>query len=868
MVDVQRGDTRQYYTEGYEQKADWGPTLSGAVDAAVKIGQTAGQSKFAENQIDLNAKFMAKNNEINTKYQAEPNNPEREKELKTAFDELSSQYKVSPFLQREWTDAKNKIYGNYKTYNAEWAIKQNATNAEISLKNGLKSLLDQANNLGYQDADVNTVRMIYANGRDALSKGSIGALGEVTVNNFLKDSTHDFAVNYMNGLIQSNPAKALQMLNQKPALDALKKFKQGIKPSDYDTKLSKEDEAKFQQWVKDAKEKGIINSKDNFSDYDMRGYWKNEVLNNTDLANGSAEARFTDKYKKPNHPTFSQESIYATGNNAKYAGSWDSNGNYIPPVLSSDNAIINDIGDMNSVTKLQTMARTQLIKQNEINTVNRIAGYINNNNAIWNKALDGTITTVEAQNFLSDKNVDRNMRGILAQMLGYSSQQDLYVDAETGTIHSKEAESKKRLKSLGGSDGDGYGGSGSGGTYGYGDSNFATLTIGNQKWSFLGKKGKIRKANDLEKREITSALYLEGSRLLNGIGGKAPSKQIRDIASFASKVAQASYWGIDKGDYNNLMKQFVLPATKDIQEQAKRYNANISNWNPKSGKYGYEQIENYFNKNFEKPDSAAVKQEKALASVYYWSALKNYCSQKGISMKQLFWLSREVRASVYNKAAQQAIQKARSTTSAPQLWFRSANPQYVSVIRGQMPTNADADDVITNVAVACMSNPNMSDKDMDIIINREISKKYSRMRMEHQNIVYGVPKTKYDEIINLYSSQYGVDPLLVKAVMKQESDFKPNLVSPIGAVGLMQLMPRTASGMGINNPKDPKQNILGGIKYLSYLLKTFNGNTTLAVAAYNAGPNAVKKYGNKVPAYKETQNYVKNVMGNYRKYRG
>lgn len=128
-------------------------------------------------------------------------------------------------------------------------------------------------------------------------------------------------------------------------------------------------------------------------------------------------------------------------------------------------------------------------------------------------------------------------------------------------------------------------------------------------------------------------------------------------------------------------------------------------------------------------------------------------------------------------------------------------------------------------------------------------------------------KIKYtkDEILALIdrtAQKYGIDEKLVRALVKQESGFNPNAKSHAGALGLMQLMPATAAGLGVKNPLDPVQNVEGGVKYLKSMLDRFNGNTILALAAYNAGPNSVKKY-NGVPPYKETQNYVRSILSQY-----
>jgi hypothetical protein len=125
-----------------------------------------------------------------------------------------------------------------------------------------------------------------------------------------------------------------------------------------------------------------------------------------------------------------------------------------------------------------------------------------------------------------------------------------------------------------------------------------------------------------------------------------------------------------------------------------------------------------------------------------------------------------------------------------------------------------------------------------------------------------VCKPEVQGLIHKYANLHGVDPSLVRAVMRHESGFDPQAVSPKGAQGLMQLMPGTADLMGVSNPFDPEQNIAGGVGYLRRCLDRFNNDVALALAAYNAGPERVAKTGG-VPTIPETQVYVKNVLETY-----
>jgi len=117
----------------------------------------------------------------------------------------------------------------------------------------------------------------------------------------------------------------------------------------------------------------------------------------------------------------------------------------------------------------------------------------------------------------------------------------------------------------------------------------------------------------------------------------------------------------------------------------------------------------------------------------------------------------------------------------------------------------------------------------------------------------------YDDLIREHATRYDVNPGLVRAVVQVESNFNPYAVSPKGAQGLMQLMPATAKQFGVTKPFDPSENIRGGTAYLRQLLDRYGNDKRLALAAYNAGPGAVDKYGETVPPYRETRDYVARV---------
>ncbi|MFM8333480.1 MAG: transglycosylase SLT domain-containing protein [Candidatus Methylumidiphilus sp.] len=124
-------------------------------------------------------------------------------------------------------------------------------------------------------------------------------------------------------------------------------------------------------------------------------------------------------------------------------------------------------------------------------------------------------------------------------------------------------------------------------------------------------------------------------------------------------------------------------------------------------------------------------------------------------------------------------------------------------------------------------------------------------------------REEFSPLIEAAAYKYSLDPALLHAVIRAESGYNPEAVSPKGAAGLMQLMPATASRMGVRDRFDPQDNIEGGARYLSQLLDMFPTDVKLAVAAYNSGENAVKRHGNQIPPYSETQTYVDRVLNYY-----
>jgi len=134
-------------------------------------------------------------------------------------------------------------------------------------------------------------------------------------------------------------------------------------------------------------------------------------------------------------------------------------------------------------------------------------------------------------------------------------------------------------------------------------------------------------------------------------------------------------------------------------------------------------------------------------------------------------------------------------------------------------------------------------------------------------ILYRAAHKQYDPLIIKIAKQWNIEPSLLHAVISVESGYDANAISPKGAVGLMQILPATANRFGITNLFDPAQNLHAGARYLAYLLRFFDNNLELVLAAYNAGENSVLRHGNAIPPFKETQQYVPKVLEFYRAYK-
>ena len=153
------------------------------------------------------------------------------------------------------------------------------------------------------------------------------------------------------------------------------------------------------------------------------------------------------------------------------------------------------------------------------------------------------------------------------------------------------------------------------------------------------------------------------------------------------------------------------------------------------------------------------------------------------------------------------------------------------------------------------------------VLNNYVPSASQPIKTEAQSLAFTTRHAGLDQLIAANAARHTVDPLLIYLVMQQESGFNQHAVSRAGARGLMQLMPGTARQLGVRNIHDPVENVEAGTRYLKNLLQRFSGDVNLALAAYNAGEEAVARYGNRVPPYRETINYVRRISWAYQQYK-
>ncbi|MBQ7977701.1 MAG: hypothetical protein IJ301_03860 [Clostridia bacterium] len=543
-MSIPRGNQREYYSReltGHEVSQgimQVGSGIANAIGTAQTVVERANESKLANYQIDLSNRFMQINNDINTKYQSDPTNPQRNKELDEAFSLLAGEYKVNPMVQGRWGEIKNNVLNNYKTYNARWELSQQQTNAQNDLKNGYEKLNNQISMLGSNGAKFDEVKLAYDNGISGLRNGATAVLGSEVTENFLKDANHDFMATYISALATNNPLEAQRMLQ--------------------------------------------------------------------------------------------------------------------------DNAVLNYIGNADTIEKLNDYVATSLKKQNEKAAVMDLGAALRKMNSTEaDNLLSGRANLNQVTSFIEkNKSLTEGSKDLILSIYGIRSTNDYEYDSTKKRIVKKD--------SAGGPDG---------GT-----------SIGNLK------------LDDIQKKTMAEQLEVDLHDMLENFGNEenivkakgntkgnaaidAHNKtigSIKAIAEMQGRIDLARACGaINDSDRKRMMKTFIEPITKFIETNAEQFDEGswIGGIN-KFNKLGYEKIKKHFDTTDLKGDELMdVQKQKLFAQNYYLDELNIAAKKLGMnSIYEIEGLDQRYQQEIYKTASENALIKAQRWTDKPEYFFAREFP--------------------------------------------------------------------------------------------------------------------------------------------------------------------------------------------------
>lgn len=542
-MSIPRGNQREYYSReltGHEVSQgimQVGSGIANSIGAAQTVVERANESKLANYQIDLSNRFMQINNDINTKYQSDPTNPQRNKELDEAFSLLAGQYKVNPMVQGRWGEIKNNVLNNYKTYNARWELSQQQTNAQNDLKNGYEKLNNQISMLGSNGAKFDEVKLAYDNGISGLRNGATAVLGSEVTENFLKDANHDFMATYISALSTNNPLEAQRMLQ--------------------------------------------------------------------------------------------------------------------------DNAVLNDIGNADTIEKLNDYVATSLKKQSEKAAVMDLGAALRKmNSSQADELLSGRANLNQVTSFIEkNKSLTEGSKDLILSIYGIKSTNDYEYDS-----------TKKRIVKK-----DSAGGSGDG------------TSIGNLKFS------------EIQKRTIAEQLEVDLHDMLENFGNEenivkakgntkgnaaidAHNKTIgsmKAIAEMQGRIDTALAAGaITKDERKNLMKNFIEPITNYVETNAEQFDEGSWIGGIGGSKLGYDRIKKQFDtKDLTGEELMDVQKQKLFAQNYYLDELNIAAKKLGMnSIYEIEGLDQRYQQEIYKTASENALKKAQRWTDKPEYFFAREFP--------------------------------------------------------------------------------------------------------------------------------------------------------------------------------------------------